>query len=190
MGIHATREEFFEAIEALSEPERLALAAAANHHASGHSGFACGKDLFNEAVVRVADGSRQWPMDIPVAVFLRNVMRSIASGERGLLHMSPARWKSLSGDELREEDALAAYARPSAEQEALANERRRIGEALLEFVRTKLSADGDGISVLDLWANGYTAAEAREELGMSDARYRATRARVRMRLEQARERGV
>jgi DNA-directed RNA polymerase specialized sigma24 family protein len=37
------------------------------------------EDLLHEALIRVLEGKRAWPRKLPVAVFLRGVMRSIAS---------------------------------------------------------------------------------------------------------------
>jgi len=37
------------------------------------------EDLIQEALTRVLEGKRAWPRKLPVAVFLRGVMRSIAS---------------------------------------------------------------------------------------------------------------
>src|SRR5215468_2588466 len=40
----------------------------------------CGyEDLIQEALARVLEGKRAWPRDLPIVVFLRGVMRSIAS---------------------------------------------------------------------------------------------------------------
>jgi DNA-directed RNA polymerase specialized sigma24 family protein len=37
------------------------------------------EDLVQEALARVLEGKRAWPRNLPIAVFLRGVMRSIAS---------------------------------------------------------------------------------------------------------------
>ena len=37
------------------------------------------RDLLHEAVTRMLEGTRQWPKDVGLVVFLRQTMRSIAS---------------------------------------------------------------------------------------------------------------
>lgn len=38
--------------------------------------------LFNEAIARTLEGTRQWPLDLPFEVYIFGAMRSIAHGQR------------------------------------------------------------------------------------------------------------
>jgi hypothetical protein len=51
MGIHATREEFFNALKTMGEKGRIGLMAQASHLASGRSGYESGEGPFNESVI-------------------------------------------------------------------------------------------------------------------------------------------
>jgi hypothetical protein len=41
-------------------------------------------ELENETLLRVFDGKRKWPEDVPFVTFIINAMKSIADGERSL----------------------------------------------------------------------------------------------------------
>ena len=74
----ATPEESVAALRRLSDGdlrrlERLARLRVIGLHAVDW------RDLLHEAIVRLLDGSRRWPRDVSMVVFLRETMRSIAS---------------------------------------------------------------------------------------------------------------
>ena len=178
MQTHATREEFFKALEGLPESGRLALMAQARHHARGHSGYSDGEDLFSEAVLRVANGARKWPIGVDLATFMGNAMRSIVNGERGRVDMSTCRRVDL-------EDALACPhshealgLASSAEDEAADAQRARLGTTASRWAQLMLAEDELALLVLDGMLHDLSKQEILRAHRMTDRTYRATMGRV------------
>src|SRR5882757_143466 len=69
------------AIHALSDAELVRLKALARLWSRGLPGGLGWTDVLNEAIVRVLDGSRPWPPDVPLLAFLSGVMRSICDDQ-------------------------------------------------------------------------------------------------------------
>lgn len=69
--------EVSRALRDLSAEEKTMLVKIARAYA-GKTSYSH-EDLIQEALTRVLEGKRTWPRKLPVAVFLRGVMRSIAS---------------------------------------------------------------------------------------------------------------
>lgn len=194
MGPHATREQFYQALDALGERQKISLRRLAAFHAGRNSGFESGDDLLGEIFIKVAEGKRHWPLRVDLLVFLGNAMSSLADNQRKLVRNRPGRWESLTPP--GEDGAAAAHAErliaghaPSAEEEALANERRRMARSAVERAGRMLDADREARGVLERMADGFDAEETRGEMGLSDARYKAARERVRLRLGHWLERG-
>src|SRR3974377_448817 len=72
-----TPAEVLRALRSLSTEHKTLLVKIARAYAwktsYGH------EDLIQEALTRVLEGKRAWPRKLPIVVFLRGVMRSIAS---------------------------------------------------------------------------------------------------------------
>ena len=187
MEPHATREEFYAALDALPERKRIALGRLAKFHAGRNSGFESGDDLLGAIFIKVAEGERHWPLRVDLLVFLGNAMSSMADNQRKLVRRKPSRWVSMTPPpELASAPDYAErfYAEhaPSAEQEAITGQRRRMAQAAVEFAGRMLEDDGEAYGVLERMAGGNVAQETREEMGLDDARYKAARERVRLRL--------
>lgn len=71
-------EEVGRVLGRLRQPDLLRLAALAQTWVSGLPRRDAA-DLLNEALSRILSGQRPWPADLPLPVFLSQVMRSIAS---------------------------------------------------------------------------------------------------------------
>jgi hypothetical protein len=175
---HATRDEFFKALEGLPESARLALMAQARHHARGHSGYSDGEDLFSEAVLRVANGARKWPVNVDLVTFMGNAMRSIVNGERGRVDMSTRRRvdldDALSCPHTHEALGLAR----SAEDDAADAERARLGTAAARWARLMLIEDELALLVLDGMLRDLSKQEILRAHRMTDRVYRASMGRV------------
>ena len=171
MGIHATRDEFFEAVEALPERARLGLIASAGYLASGHSGYASGGDLFGETVLRVAEGTRRWPLAVDLSTFLRNAMRSVVSDTRGRVDMSAKRRVGL-------DDALASRCPRTREALGFADSAEAEALAAEGWARLALAEDELALMVLEGMLADMTKAEVVKARGMTDRQYRASMGRL------------
>ncbi len=136
------------------------------------------RDLLHEAVAKLLDGSRRWPRDVSLIVFLRETMRSIASNywrrleEPVVMIEADLRVRGEAG-----EGALGNIMDPAASPErqvSAAETLARIEEAFKE--------DGDALKVMAGMAAGKTPREIQEEAGMNKTRYASTQRRIRRRL--------
>ena len=180
MANHASKEEFIEALWRMSDEQKAGIDSTARHYAKGRSGYTDGDDLLNEAIFRVAEGRRKWPIQVPIEVFIMNVMRSIVSGTRQRSHMSTDHQSFEDEDELEDERYSSSY--PSAEEEALAAERIAIGRAALRFARRTLAGDQLALNILEGLAADLTPADMREAFDVDKRQFHAARQRVMSRL--------
>jgi DNA-directed RNA polymerase specialized sigma24 family protein len=189
MGAIATTEEFFKAFEALGERDRIGMLAAARRCAGGNCGFDEAEDLVNELVVRVMEGRRKWPSDVPIMAFMVFGFRSIANGGR---RQARNKLPHLSLDSCADEPDLhlhfQANPHPSAEDELIAAQSREAGRAAVDFARRSLVDDPLGLQVLEGMACDMTPAEMREAFGVGKAELHAARGRVNARLSVGAER--
>lgn len=140
-------------------------------------------DLMHEALDRCLDGRRNWPTSVPFSVFLGNVMRSIAQGERKL------RKRELSArvdfDEFMERMQPSATTR-SAEDEAIDAEQIRLTKKAADELRKKLEGDEGAQKVLSGIASGLSPQEMRESFHMDAKAFDAAVHRIVRRARQSR----
>ena len=74
----ANREECAEALRRLSDEDYERLEKIARLRVIGLHAVAW-RELLHDAIERLLDGRRRWPRNVPLVVFLRETMRSIAS---------------------------------------------------------------------------------------------------------------
>ncbi|HLG88727.1 MAG TPA: sigma-70 family RNA polymerase sigma factor [Alphaproteobacteria bacterium] len=147
----------------LSETDLLRLKAIARLHARGLPPGIGWMDLLQEAILRMLQGSRRKPPDLPIVAFLAGVMRSIRSEH----------WRRAQ----READAqawLAAESGPSVEPE----ERLAAVQALAAIDRL-FAHDPQALQIIAGLGEGLTAERIREVYCMSKTDYDSTRKRMR-----------
>ena len=134
------------------------------------------QDLLHEAVVRTLDGSRQWPVDISLIVFLRETMRSIASEHWRRRRIDPIIPDPPPHDPSDEVDAtvLDSVVDPTSDPE-------RDAAAAETLARIQQAFDGDleALHVLQGMALGKSPSEIRDEGQMDARRYASTQRRIR-----------
>tara|TARA_R110002126_G_scaffold67489_1_gene170908 strand:- start:1797 stop:2369 length:573 start_codon:yes stop_codon:yes gene_type:complete len=174
---YLTSDEFRVAVDSLTQSELLRLYKKGGYRAAG-TGMT-GQELLNEAIVRTLDkGGRNCPTDVPIAVFLGNAMRSIASSERKKFDREPA-----EGDANDESTVIGRAASEAADPEAQA-----ISKMNLEKVCGKLQAifkddpQAEAIVIGDM--EGWGPTEIKELEPMDDNSYAAARRRVRRKIAQ------
>lgn len=180
MAVHASKEQFIEALWRMSDEQKAGIDSTARHYASGRSGYTDGDDLLNEAIYRVAEGRRKWPIDVPIEVFLINVMRSIVSATRQRSDMSREHRSYDDADDCEEGFALDSF--PSAEDQALVAERAFLGGAAIKFARRTLAGDRIALNVLEGLTADFSAADMREAFDIDKRQLHAARQRVMSRL--------
>jgi DNA-directed RNA polymerase specialized sigma24 family protein len=153
-----TATEISRAISSLTVEQKTALVKIAKAYAwktrYGH------EDLIQEALTRVLEGKRAWPKKLPAVVFLRGVMRSIASD-----------WQSENADDSIEVDEIG-YENHSA-------------AARIDAKKMFALFDDDPIAqkIFVAMLQGAKGEELRELSGLSGKDYETKRTKMRRRLE-------
>ncbi|MCY3820601.1 MAG: hypothetical protein OXH52_14770 [Gammaproteobacteria bacterium] len=173
----ATSEECAEALRQLSDEDHERLEKIARLRVMGLHAVAW-RDLLHDAIERLLDGRRRWPREVPLVVFLRETMRSIASDHWRRLDQSVVRSESEVGEE-RETDGGAVV---SAVDETAQPERRVSAEETIRRIEDAFEGDREALCVLAAMASGRGPQEIQQEIGMDKTRYASTLRRIRRRL--------
>jgi hypothetical protein len=153
-----TAAEVFGAVSSLTAAQKTALMKIAKAYAwktrYGHD------DLIQEALTRVLEGKRAWPKQLPPVVFLRGVMRSIASD-----------WGPEGVDDSVDVDGIG-YVNHSA-------------TARIDVRKTLALFDDDPVAqkIFIAMLEGARGEELRELSGLSAKGYESKRTKMRRRLE-------
>ena len=170
----ATTEESVAALRQLSDDDLRRLEQLARLRVVGLHAVDW-QDLLHEAIVRLLDGSRQWPQDVSLVVFLRETMRSIASDY----------WRRLEKPVVMSESDLAVNrqaggsALDNAEDPATSPECRVSAVETLARIEEVFRNDDDALMVMTGMAIGKSPKEIQEEAGMNETRYASTQRRIR-----------
>ena len=173
----ATKDEIAAALRCLSDAdlrrlERIARIRVIGLHAVDW------QDLVNEAIVRLLDGSRRWPRDVPLVVFLRETMRSIASEY----------WRRLkapvvvSESEANTDRVTGAGIVDNTADWTTQPERRASADEVLEQIEREFADDADALQVIDGMVKGNSPRATQEVACMNATRYASTQRRIRRRL--------
>ncbi len=161
-------------MERLSTADSARLAQLARLRCLGAVGLEW-QDLLHEAFIRVLDGRRRWPRDVPFVAFMAQSMRSIASETR---QEDMVEFGALGQHEAGDEHGAAnALARTD-----ITPEREMAGRQLLLEIEALFAEDAIGLAVLAGLARGDSAGEMQVQLGLSATTYASTLRRIRRRL--------
>ena len=140
------------------------------------------QDLLNEAIVRMLDGSRQWPKDVDLVVFLRQTMRSIASDHWRRRKVNPV----ISESQLHEPSEEVEGTLLEVAIDPTANpERDVVAAETIAQIRRAFEGDLEALHVLSGMAIGKSPREIQDEGNMDARRYATTQKRIRRRLAKA-----
>lgn len=155
-------------IAALCDADLLRLRAIARLRARGLPGVE-GLDLLNEALLRLLDGSRSRPGDVPLVAVVAQTMRSIAHD-----HWRRARREGPS----RDASGPAALRQPDPSPTADPERATAAAQALAEVDRL-FAADPAALQIVAGLAEGLDAAEIRRRYGLDATTYDSARRRMR-----------
>lgn len=127
-----------------------------------------GRDLLHDAIARMLEGKRKWPVDVPLLMFLRETMRSIASD----LWRREEDVVVISDSELRVD-----HEDTSIDLEASANASETLAKIELMF-----KDDEHAVAVIAGKISGKSPREIQYETEMSVKQYATTLRRIRRRL--------
>ncbi len=173
----ATKDESAVALRQLSDADLLRLERIARIRVIGLHAVDW-QDLLNEAVVRLLDGSRRWPRDVPLVVFLRETMRSIASEYwRRMKKPVVVSESEANTDRTTGEGVVGNAADWTTQPERIAS-----AAEVLDGIERGFSEDFDALKVIDGMASGKSPREIQEETCMNATKYASTQRRIRRRL--------
>lgn len=136
------------------------------------------RDLLQEAVQRSLDGTRRWPNAIPFLVFLREVIRSLASEywrKRNVMRFDVgSQHENEMGNPL---DFIASDA-PDPERIALMRN-------LFERLQSLFAGDQAALAVLAGLYEEFSPTEIQARAGLSQTEYDSTRRRIRREVARA-----
>ena len=137
------------------------------------------QDLLHEAIVRMLDGTRQWPKDVDLVFFLRQTMRSIASDYWRRRKVNPVVSESQLHDPSEEVEGtlLEVAVDPTADPERDAE----VAETIAQ-IKQAFEGDLEALHVLSGMAIGKSPREIQDEGHMDARRYATTQKRIRRRL--------
>lgn len=154
------------ALGTLSDADLARLKSLARLWSRGLPGGLGWTDVLNEAIVRSLDGSRRWPLDVPLLAFLSGVMRSIcdehwrrARRDHALLVAGP--------------DASGSVIAPDDPERVLA------AAQALGAINGLFAQDPAALKVIAGLAEGMSATDIRLHYDMSERDYDSTRKRMR-----------
>jgi len=162
------------AIHALSDAQLVRLKALARLWSRGLPGGLGWTDVLNEAIVRVLDGSRPWPPDVPLLAFLSGVMRSICDDQ----------WRRARRELLVRVGDLTVHLgdrNPSGEEVESSPDPERVLAAAqaLAAIHELFAADPCALKIIAGLAEGLTAAEICRHYDMAERDYDTARKRMR-----------
>ena len=176
----ATVEECVAALRGLTDSEWQQLADLARVRATGLGTLDSG-DLLHGAIDRMLTGKRKWPRDVPLVVFLRETMRSIASNEWRRLEQRVI----VAESEMRPDGAWGDGAVEAAPDVSMAPETRVVAAEMLDQIEGVFRDDAEALAVIVGVTGGQSPDEIRRENAMGEKRYATTLRRIRRRLTAA-----
>jgi DNA-directed RNA polymerase specialized sigma24 family protein len=160
------------AIQALSETDLVRLKALARLWSRGLPGGIGWADVLHEAIVRVLDGSRVWPPDVPTLAFLSGVMRSICDDY----------WRRVRHEQRllvsRDDESRCSGAAEPAD-EVSDPERVAVAVAGLAEIYRLFATDPIALQIIDGMSNGLAAKDICTTYGIAALDYDTARRRMR-----------
>ena len=169
----ATPKECAAALQGFSDADFRRLDEAARLRAAGLASVE-GRDLLHEAIARMLEGKRQWPRNVPLEVFLRETMRSIASD-----HWRRQESARVVAAEARADPETGDGAIAMAGDASMAPEARTGAAETLARIDALFSDDADAQAVMAGKASEMSPREIQEEYAMNETRYATTLRRIR-----------
>ena len=181
----ATVDECVLALQQLSDHELQRLYELARIRAAGLNDVD-GRDLLHDAITRMLLGNRSWPREVPLLVFLRETMRSIASDHWRRREMAVVVTEAdiHAGSDADYDGTVSAL------DESTNPEPRAVAADVLAQIEEMFRHDADALAVMEGMVLGKTPNEIQEENAMDRKRYATTQRRIRRGLNQLSNRQV
>lgn len=141
------------AVAALSDADFARLGYVARRRASGLAHVEW-QDLLHDAIQRALEGTRRWPVAVPFAIFLREVIRSIASEA----------WRVQVRDRHREVEGVSDELLAEVASEADSPEQDAETRDLIQAIERVFDGDKTALAILAGISAGSSPAEIQAQL--------------------------
>jgi DNA-directed RNA polymerase specialized sigma24 family protein len=171
IAVDNTAADIARAIHALSDADLVRLKALVRLWTRGLPPGIGWADVLHEAIARALDGSRRWPLDVPILAFLSGILRSICDDQ----------WRRARREAevlVRDED-VADRCAATVEMKSPTPERVVAAAQSLAAVDRLFAGDALALKIIAGLAEGLTPAEICQRCGISERQYDTTRKRMR-----------
>ncbi|WP_141107065.1 sigma-70 family RNA polymerase sigma factor [Herbaspirillum aquaticum] len=174
---YATQEQVQSALDLMSISDYQMLCDRARLYITGTI-YSEEMDLVHEALDRVLNGNRRWPIEVPFTTFLIQCMKSIVSAERNSLLNRHIKTENHFGSLGYDALSILSPKTPSTEEIILQQERlRQLIDIKNQFL-AEFFDDPQAQMIINSWGTGLTPLEITSKMGCLRNEYRAASARV------------
>lgn len=131
------------------------------------------RDLLQEAVKRILEGTRKWPRNVPFVAFVAEVMRSVASEYR-------RQQRQFRPDD-SERELISGNPGPDREAEARSE---------MTAIEDHFGDDDDALAVVMAKFDGYSPEEIQTMFNLTSTQYDTTLKRIRRKVEEYKKKGA
>lgn len=141
--------------------------------------------LFNEAIARTLNGTREWPQELPFEVFIFGAMKSIAHGERNLkqakVEFAEVEFAKAGEDEPSESllDRVRTQGAQGVDETIIERDEKFALQADLDALADHFKGDEDVELVLAALEDGTPRKVLLEDFGMTLTQYESARKKLR-----------
>lgn len=180
---YASPQEVLAAFESLPDEDLLAIRAVAERHIRG-TRYSEPADLIHEVLDKCLQGTRHWPVNVPLGAFINEAMKSIAMTERTsrdnthVVHLDTGGFDALDHDLMR---AHIDFMNPQELYEE--KQMAELGKAKITALKKAFSDDPIAKILIVAWANNVQTKDVLSLNNISKKDYDAARKRIARRLE-------
>lgn len=178
---HASTDEAAAALEQLGTADKVRLEKIARNRVRGlqHVEWS---DLLQEAVRRVIEGTRKWPLQVSIVVFMAGVMRSIANEYWEQHYRTEEAGVLLETDAQLPSDSVPVGIIDAAPSSNPGPDRELDAQHELEAIEELFTDDEDALAIVMAKAEGYSPIEIQKEFDMNSTQYASALKKIRRRL--------
>jgi hypothetical protein len=176
----ATKEQVEEALAALSGAQlvRLQRISAFRHRSLGTRGAGRNQgDLLSDAIIATLDGRRKWKTNIDFVVFLRGVIRSLASHIRA--GKSVDAFDDIAPNPVNEDEEAEDFVEQIPTSAPIDPERQLLARHLDAQIRERFKDDPVVLLVYEAFLDKMKPADIQACLGIDEKEYNAAAKRLR-----------
>ncbi|WP_287876838.1 hypothetical protein [Acidovorax sp.] len=180
---YASPEQVLAAFESLPDADLLAIRAVAARYIRG-TRYTEPADLIHEVLDKCMQGTRHWPMNVPLGAFINEAMKSIALADRATKEHTHVVHLDTGGFDALDQDLMSAHISFMNPQELCeAKQLEELGKAKISALKQAFSDDPIAKILIVAWSNNVQTKDVLTLNNISKKDYDAARKRIARRLE-------